>query len=115
MPALVDRAQECDDRWASRVHGLHGPGHLLSFRGLYNSIYRLGSQSTHASIASLGPYVTQTANRFVVAPPVQGDATLPYALVSPLLAMALTVLATEVKWIDGEKIREINDRATGSD
>jgi hypothetical protein len=42
------------------------------------------------------------------------DTIAAYALVSPLLAMALSVLATEVKWIDGKKVREINDRATES-
>jgi hypothetical protein len=112
MPALVDRARECDAHWAERVPGLHPPGHLLSFRGLYNAIYRLGSQSTHASIASLLPYVQQEPNRFVVGPPQRPTAPVTYALVTPLLAMALIVLATHVKWIDGEKVRAINDRAT---
>jgi Family of unknown function (DUF5677) len=115
LPSLVDRAKECDDHWSSRVSGLHGVGHLLSFRGLYNAIYRLGSQSTHASIASLGPYIGQESNRFIIAPPSRPETTLPYALVAPLLAMALAILATEVKWIDADTVREINDRATASD
>jgi hypothetical protein len=43
MPALTNRAEEADVHWAQRVRGLHAPGHLLSFRGLYNAIYRLGA------------------------------------------------------------------------
>jgi hypothetical protein len=113
MPPLANRAKECDEHWAPRVPGLYDDGHLLSFRGLYNAIYRLGSQSTHASVASLNPYVKRESRRLVVAPP-DDSTTLPYALISPLLAMALSVLATEVKWIDGKNVREINDRATES-
>src|SRR5690349_20629064 len=39
MPNLADRAKEADKHWTSRVSGLHGPGHMLGFRGLYMSIY----------------------------------------------------------------------------
>jgi hypothetical protein len=38
---------------------------------------------------------------------------LPYALVSPLLAMTLVIVATQVKWIDETRVREINDLACG--
>jgi hypothetical protein len=93
--------------------GSHAPGHLLSFRGLYNAIYRVGSQPTHGSIASLLPYRDQESNRFVVRQP-KSESTLPYALVSPLLAMTLTVVSSEVKWIDEPKVRAINDAACAS-
>jgi hypothetical protein len=36
---------------------------------------------------------------------------LPYALVSPLLAMTLTVVSSKVKWIDADKVKEINEAA----
>jgi hypothetical protein len=82
MPSLATRADEADNHWSTQVSGLHAPGHLLSFRGLYNAIYRVGSQPTHGSIASLLPYRDQESNRFVVRPP-KSESTLPYALVSP--------------------------------
>ncbi len=111
LPPLTNRAEESDVHWAPRIAGLHGPGHLLSFRGLYNAIYRLGSQSTHGSIASLLAYIRQEPTRFVVQAP-EPMSTLPYALVSPLLSMALIVVGTTVPWIDEAKVRELNDAAT---
>lgn len=113
MPALTQRAEEADQHWSGQVKGLHAPAHLLSFRGLYNAIYRLGSQPTHASISSLLPYIDQEPNRFVVRP-LKPDNRLPYALVSPLLAMAMTIAASQVKWIDEAKVRELNDLACAS-
>jgi hypothetical protein len=112
MPPVTKRAEESDAHWSQRIHGLHTPGHLLSFRGLYNAVYRLGSQPTHGSIASLLPYIEQQQTRFVVRRPEPPVSTLPYALVSPLLSMALVVIASEVKWIDSEKVRKINDLAS---
>jgi Family of unknown function (DUF5677) len=111
MLPLTTRAEQSDAHWSQRIHGLHAPGHLLSFRGLYNVIYRFGSQPTHGSIASLLPYIEQEPTRFAVRSP-ERDSVLPYALVSPLLAMALIVVSSEVKWIDGDKVREINDKAS---
>lgn len=111
LPPLTNRAEESDIHWAPRVAGLHAPGHLLSFRGLYNAIYRLGSQSTHGSIASLLAYIRQEPTRFVVQPP-EPESNLPFALVSPLLSMTLIVVATQVRWIDEAKVRALNDAAT---
>lgn len=111
LPPLTNRAEESDVHWAPRVAGLHAPGHLLSFRGLYNAIYRLGSQATHGSIASLLVYIRQEPARFVVQPP-EPASNLPYALVSPLLSMTLVIVATQVLWIDEVKIRALNDAAT---
>lgn len=111
MPPLTNRAEESDAHWSSRIRGLHAPGHLLSFRGMYNAIYRLGSQPTHGSIASVMPYIEREPRRFVVRSPSPDNGTLPYALVSPLLAMTLCVVASEVRWIDDKKVRAINDEA----
>jgi hypothetical protein len=41
MPPLANRADEADRHWSTRVSGLHAPGHLLSYRGLYNAITAL--------------------------------------------------------------------------
>lgn len=114
LPALTTRAEQSDTHWSQRVDGLHAPGHLLSFRGLYNAIYRLGSQPTHGSISSLLPYIDQEPRRFVVRALVPWKNTLPYALVSPLLSMTLIIVSTEVKWIDDAKVSAINDQASGA-
>lgn len=52
MPRLANRADEVDKHWSTRVSGLHAPGHLLSYRGLYNAICRVGSRPTPRSQAS---------------------------------------------------------------
>lgn len=110
-PPLHNRAEESDDYWHTRIEGLHAPGNLLSFRGLYNAIYRLGSAQTHGTIASLLPYVEQHSNRFVVRQAQPTSGTVPYALVSPLLAITLTVAASKVEWIDADKVRDLNNKA----
>jgi hypothetical protein len=84
---------------------------LLSFRGLYNAIYRRGSRPVHGSIASLVPYIARESNRLVVSEVSGQLGLLDYALVSPPLAMTLTVVGGEVRWIDVPKVRELNDRA----
>jgi hypothetical protein len=114
MPALADRAAQADEYWSGRVDGLHPGGHLLSFRGLYVAIYRLGSQPTHASIASLLPYVDEQRRRFAVRQPTHDTSPLVYALVAPLLAIALMVAATRFRAIDGDRVRELNDAATAA-
>lgn len=110
MPPLTNRAEAADKHWSPRIEGLYAPTHLLSFRGLYNAIYRFGSRTAHGSIGSVQPYFERQPRRLVVRQP-EPESPLPYALVSPLLAMALTVVASEVKWIDEAKVRAINDEA----
>ena len=46
----------------------------------------------------------------MVRPP-EFESTLPSALVSPLLAMTLIVVSSNVKWVDEPKVRAINDAA----
>lgn len=114
MPALADRAAQADEHWSARVDGLHPGDHLLSFRGLYIAIYRLGSQPTHASIASLLPYVEQQDRRLAVRRPARDASLLVYALVSPLLSIALMVAATRFRAIDSDRVRELSDAATAT-
>jgi hypothetical protein len=111
MPGLADRALSADTHWADRIEGLHAPGHLLSFRGLYNVIYRVGSQTAHGSIAGIAPFIEEAPRRFIVRRPTPADPGLPYALVCPLLTILLTVVADTVKWIDKTKVQALNDLA----
>lgn len=114
MPALADRAAQADAYWSTRVEGLHPGDHLLSFRGLYIAVYRLGSQPTHASIASLLPYIEQQARRFAVRQGEPDTSTVVYALVSPLLSIAVMVAATRFRAVDGDQVRKLNDAATAA-
>ena len=112
MPPLADRARQADEHWSGRVEGLHPGDHLLSFRGLYIAVYRLGSQPTHGSIASLLPYIEQHPRRFKVRARPPDPSVVTYALVSPLLAIALVVAATRLRAVDADRVRAINDAAS---
>lgn len=62
---------------------------------------------------SVDRYVTRDGTRYRVDRPATASSSLlPYALVTPMLVIALAIIATKVKWIDGDRVREINDRAT---
>ncbi len=41
-PSVEVMARELDQYWPGRVRGLQAAGHLLSFHGLYQVIYRMG-------------------------------------------------------------------------
>ena len=112
MPPLTERARQADEYWSDRVDGLHPGDHLLSFRGLYIAVYRLGSQATHGSIASLLPYIEQQQRRFAVRVRPQGPSLVVYALVAPLLSIALVVASARLRAIDVDRIRALNDAAT---
>src|ERR1700756_4378097 len=53
LPPVTNRAREADEHWASRIRGLHGPEHMLGFRGLYLPAFRTGSRSVHSALAGL--------------------------------------------------------------
>jgi hypothetical protein len=112
LPKVPQMALDADKHWATRVKGLHPPGHPLSFRGLYLSIYRLGSRPAHGSFLSLEPYVVedQENQRFVVDRAKPGP-ILWYALVAPLFSIALVIGAQHFKWLDEDKIRQIAEKA----
>ncbi len=52
LPSTETMARQADEHWPERVPGLHPTG-LLSFHGLYQAVYRVGSRSTHGSFAAL--------------------------------------------------------------
>ena len=53
VPATATMARELDEYWPGRVPGLHEAGGLLSFHGLYQGVYRVGSRQTHGTFAAL--------------------------------------------------------------
>jgi hypothetical protein len=46
LPKVEPMARELDTYWPGRVAGLHPPGDLLSFHGMYQLLYRIGSRTT---------------------------------------------------------------------
>jgi hypothetical protein len=110
LPPLTDMALEADKHWSGRIDGLHPDGHLLGFRGLYLSIYRLGSRPAHGSMLALEPYVTHVERRIVVDTARQGT-LLWYSLIAPLFSIGLVVAAQRFHWLDEVNIREIAERA----
>jgi hypothetical protein len=113
LPPLPQRAEAADAYWAARVDGLHVPGHLLAFRGLYVSIYRLGSRSTHGSFSAAAEYVDQTRHPIEVRQPAGREPLWP-ALATPTLSMGLAVASTRLRWVDADEVRRLNDLATGA-
>jgi hypothetical protein len=113
LPQVEPMARELDKHWPSRVNGLHPPGGLLSFHGMYQLLYRVGSRTTHASIEALSPYVQLrgTPRRVGLAEP-SDEGMIWYALAAPILAIATTIAAQEFTWLDEARIRRFNDRAT---
>jgi hypothetical protein len=113
LPNVEAMTRELDKHWPSRVNCLHQPGDLMSFHGMYQLLYRVGSRTTHASIEALAPYVRLrgTPGRVVLADP-SDEGMIWYALAAPILAIAATIAAEEFTWLDERRIRRFNDRAT---
>jgi hypothetical protein len=110
-PITEVMARQADAYWSGKIRGLHPPGHFLSFHGLYQGVYRVGSRPTHGSIAALEPYVRLSENRLVVQVPLRQPAMLPYSLAAPLLGMALVIASQRFRWVDETRVRRFVDRA----
>jgi hypothetical protein len=71
MDPVDQLARQVDTHWPARVLGLHSRRHLLSFHGLYTSVYRATSIYVHGSLNALdgtyvdlnGPWPTTSASR----------------------------------------------------
>jgi hypothetical protein len=111
LPTVEVMAREADAYWPGRVSGLQQSGHLLSFHGLYQGIYRVGSRPTHGTLAVLDPYVELQPTRTIVRP-AKEHVMVVYSLAAPLLAMALVIVAPRFAWIDEARVRRFVDRAT---
>ncbi len=109
MPGVDVRASQVDQHWASRIEGFYPSTHLFSWRGLYTSIYRMGSRPMHSSIESLDLYISRPVEPVVVNLAKPGPAIW-FALSTPVFTMGLAVAAERFRWIDRERVREINDR-----
>jgi Family of unknown function (DUF5677) len=110
-PSVATMAHELDEYWPSHVDGLYAAGHLFSFHGFYQSIYRIGSRPAHASLESLEPYVRRTPYPLTVAER-EDDPMLWYSLAAPLFGLCLVIASRRFHWIDAVRVRRLVDRAT---
>jgi hypothetical protein len=116
VPPTATMTHELDKYWPGRISGLHEAGGLLSFHGLYQSVYRVGSRQTHGTFAALDPYVQGWPRRRQVAAITVRESTeddmLVYSLAAPLLGIALLVAARSFAWLDEAEIQRFINRAT---
>ena len=112
LPSLATRAQQADEHWAERIEGLHAADHPLGFRGLYISVYRVGSRTTHGSMSVLDQYVTHDRPNRRSVHEAAPDSRLLFALLAPIFGITLTIAAQQMKGIDSQRVREIVERAT---
>jgi hypothetical protein len=115
-PRLPGRAAEVDDYWGPRIPGFRvqpdeGPKDILTFRGMYASIYRIASRSVHAQVETVDPCIDH--DRYPSVVQVEDDGNLIWsALAVPLFAMALLVCHERFGWPDPEVVNNINNGLT---
>jgi len=111
IPSVEVMAREFDAYWPNEIPGLQIPKDVFSFHGLYQSVYRVGSNRTHGSMTALEAYVTADPYPSYVA---QGEPSsmFRYSLAAPLLGIALSIGARHFRWIDEVRVRRFVDRAT---
>lgn len=116
VPSTETMAHEDDRYWPGKVHSLHQAGGLLSFHGLYQAVYRVGSRPTHGAFAALDPYVQVRAYRRPVGSATVTEATehamIVYSLAAPLLGIALLIAERRFAWLDESAIQRFVNRAT---
>jgi Family of unknown function (DUF5677) len=113
LPSVAQRAQDVDAHWPQQTTGFHAAGHLLSFRGLYVSIYRIGSRSSHGNLQALTDYIDLEQDPRVVAEhaPIERSMVW-YALAGPLLGLALITASPSFPLLDEVRVRRLVERAT---
>jgi Family of unknown function (DUF5677) len=111
IPPVEVMAREFDAYWPSEIPGLQIPKHVFSFHGLYQSVYRVGSNRTHGSMTALEAYLTDDPYPPSVAQR-KPASMFSYSLAAPLLGIALSIGARHFRWIDEVRVRRFVDRAT---
>jgi hypothetical protein len=115
VKALIQRAEEVDRYWPARVDGFHthpfdGPKHLLTLRGLYVVVYRLGSRAAHGTMESVDHCVRLEGRVHYVERGGREAPNLMWSALSiPLFAMVLVVAHERLGWPDPATVRAIND------
>ncbi len=112
-PSLIDMAAEVDAHWGGRLIGFRSPqgkaSDILTFRGLYAAVYRMGSRAVHVEQASLEPYIDYDVYPRRVDRGPKDDPSIWWPLTVPLYAQALLVCNEQLRWPDPDKVRAINN------
>jgi len=111
-PSLEAMARDLDGHWPGRVRGLQRAGHLLSFHGLYQAIYRSASRPAHGALDALAPYIRFAPPYPSVVAAAREDTMLNYSLAAPIFGMMLVIVSGRFPWIDEARVRRFIDRAT---
>lgn len=111
MPDVETMTRQVDAHWSGKIPGFYQRGHLLSFHGMYQGIYRTTSKVVHGSLNALEPYFDLSGS-WPTAHESTESLMLSYALGAPVLGMALVVAAEDFSWIDNGRVRRFVDRAT---
>ncbi|MEA2192279.1 MAG: hypothetical protein QOI73_2400 [Solirubrobacteraceae bacterium] len=115
---VAERAAEADVYWSERIAGLHtatdAKHHMLSLRGLYTVIFRMGSRTTHGSLDSIDYCADNDRGRLIVHSQTAPNLMWP-ALAVPLFAIALVIASERLGWPDAEKARMINEAFGAND
>lgn len=113
MPPLTDLAAAVDKHWGGRLIGFRpprsNPGDILTFRGLYIAIYRMGSRATHVEPDSLAPYLDYDVYPRRVHRAAKDDPSIWWPLAVPLFAQALLVCHEQLNWPDPARVKAINN------
>ena len=114
LPNLPSLAGAVDEYWASRIIGFRAPrtapGDILTLRGLYVVIYRIGSRAAHAQPDSLDPYSDFRRRPYRVNRPNKGEASIWWPLAVPLYVQALLVCEAQLGWPDAELVKAVNNK-----
>jgi uncharacterized protein DUF5677 len=110
MPPVMEQAAEVDRYWGGRLVGFRPPtpGDMLTMRGLYVAIYRMGSRAAHAEATALNPYIDYDYPRRVHRSERDRDSPW-WSLAVPLYAQALLVCNEQLKWPDPKQVKAINN------
>jgi hypothetical protein len=110
---LIDMAAAVDEHWDGQLIGFRpprsNPGDLLTFRGLYVAIYRMGSRAAHVEADSLGPYLDYDVYPKRVYRSRKDEPSIWWPLAVPLYAHALLVCNEQMNWPDPERVKAINN------
>lgn len=110
-------AQAIDDHW-QRTY----PGHptitgtdedLLTFRGLYRHVYRLGSQAVHQDPRSLNAFFTTDATGFTSAHTERPDAyyLYPWLFGDHVVTLGLAIASSVLGWPSADEVWAIREDA----
>ena len=115
LKPLQQLARDVDAFWGPRIEGLYvqpasGTKHLLTLEGLYLGIFRLASESAHATAQSVGPWAREErGDRLLVTLQPRASNLTWSGLAIPLFGMALVIGHERLGWPDEAQVQVIND------